>query len=450
MPQLFPFASEKVSARVQLSMMTLNRRVGAFVLGGVLILPVGSWGLPTLNEWMSNQKTNAFTKLLRNISAPGTHKGAVIASPSTENPDYYFHWVRDAALVMDVLATRYKVASSTDKGELFKYLEDYADFSRKNQLAPALSGLGEPKFHVNGESYKGDWGRPQNDGPALRAITLIGWANELLDEGKEEYVLSHLYNPKSPSVIKVDLEFTSHHWREPSFDVWEEVKGQHFYTQMVQRRALIDGSKLAARLNDWGASGWYAQQAKNMEREIERHWSSSKGIIVVTLDREEGLQTKASQIDSAVILGILHGATHDGFFSVEDSRVQSTVRKQEEVFGSLYLINKSGPAGVAIGRYPEDRYDGYSTNGLGNPWFLLTHAFGEYYYRLANHHHSKGDGQAAERFRKKGDAFLERTKYHADGDANFAEQFNRYSGYMQGARDLTWSYASILTALAHR
>ena len=31
---------------------------------------------------------------------------------------------------------------------------------------------GEPKYNINCTPFNGDWGRPQNDGPALRGIML--------------------------------------------------------------------------------------------------------------------------------------------------------------------------------------------------------------------------------------------------------------------------------------
>ena len=36
------------------------------------------------------------------------------------------------------------------------------------------------------------------------------------------------------------------------------------------------------------------------------------------------------------------------------------------------------------------------------------------------------------------------------GVTSLAEQINRDSGYMQGARDLTWSYAALLSAIRAR
>ena len=37
-------------------------------------------------------------------------------------------------------------------------------------------------------------------------------------------------------------------------------------------------------------------------------------------------------------------------------------------------------------------------------------------------------------------------KYYTPADGHLAEEFNRDTGVAQGAADLTWSYASVLTA----
>jgi glucoamylase len=42
------------------------------------------------------------------------------------------------------------------------------------------SGLGEPKFMADETPFTGSWGRPQRDGPALRATALIGFGWWLL------------------------------------------------------------------------------------------------------------------------------------------------------------------------------------------------------------------------------------------------------------------------------
>src|SRR4051812_28309101 len=123
-------------------------------------------------DWLDREGPTAVRKLLANISPQGTRPGVVVASPQRKNPDYFFHWIRDSALVMDVIAKVHgrTEAMTPEKLQLRKLLLDFTDFSRQNQLAPALTGLGEPKFNVDGSAFTGPWARPQNDGPALRAI----------------------------------------------------------------------------------------------------------------------------------------------------------------------------------------------------------------------------------------------------------------------------------------
>lgn len=44
------------------------------------------------------------------------------------------------------------------------------------------------------------------------------------------------------------------------------------------------------------------------------------------------------------------------------------------------------------------------------------------------------------------EAFMRRIKFHKPADGRFAEEYDRTSGEARGAEDLTWSYASIITA----
>lgn len=460
-------------AFVVFSFLSLSDRVWA----------LGVFGKVQIDDWITYEEPIALNKLLRNISAPGTVKGTVLASPSQASPNYYYHWVRDAGLVMSEIVARYQTAFRPDlKNQYFEMLVDYINFSKLNQKTPNLSGgLGEPKFNVDGTAYMESWGRPQDDGPAIRSSTLISLAKVWLKEGKESLVREMLYDGSSNSVIKQDLEYVASHWRNTSFELWEEVKGHHFHTRMVQYRSLREGAELAEALGDPKAGHWYLAQALEMETEIERHWNSNKRILVSTLDRDDGLDYKFSELDSAVVLGVLHGYTPEGVFTFSSDRVLATVKALEDVFYRLYPINRNGQPGIAIGRYPEDRYDGYSSGGTGNPWFINTTAFAEFYFRLAQElemkpeikinsinrnfyqeltprrekhtAYKKGSPeylQTIKAIRRKGDAFLERVKYHIDGSGSMSEQINRESGYMQGARDLTWSYAAFLSALRYR
>src|SRR5262249_47560492 len=145
------------------------------------------------------------------------------------------------------------------------------------------------------------------------------------------------------TVIKADLEFVSHHWRDPSYDLWEEEKGDHFYTRLVQRRALLDGANLADSLGDGTAAHWYRAQASFLEPEIARHWDANRGSIAATLNHMGGHNEKASGLDSAIVLAVLHASPQDGepdpFFSAIDDRVLETASRITRVFQRIYAVN---------------------------------------------------------------------------------------------------------------
>ncbi|MEZ4872710.1 MAG: glycoside hydrolase family 15 protein [Bdellovibrionales bacterium] len=279
----------------------------------------------TLNPWMEKQYTTSINNLFKNMSPDGTRPGAVIASPSRQNPDYWFHWVRDAALVMEVVSRldqSTKVPKSI-KAEIPMTFRNFVDFTHINQTLYSPVGLGEPKYYVDGRPYDGPWGRPQNDGPALRSLTLTRFAQKLLNEGELHYVRRHLYNSDLPAntVIKRDLEYVSHHWREASFDLWEEVKGQHFYTKLVQRSALLEGADIAERLNDTGAAQFYRAQARGLDQSLKNHLETGRPYIVENLRRVEGIWYKHSGLDTATVLAYLHTQGSQYSWSLSDSFV---------------------------------------------------------------------------------------------------------------------------------
>ena len=324
--------------------------------------------------------------LMDNIHPAGTAKGIVVASPSKSHPDYFYHWVRDAALVMNTvidLASREK--NNDIKNKLRESIFDYVKRVQNIQLISGFTSLGEPKYHVDGSLFTGPWGRPQHDGPALRAITLIKWANKLISEGQIDYVLKELYSPILPakSPIKQDLEYTARYFDKQGFDYWEEVKGLHFATAMAQRKALLMGAKLAKRLGDLNAIQFYTEKAKLVENLIQKFWSKEKGHILATLKQTGGVSK--SHLDISTVLGVLHGNTNDGFYSLLDSKVLKTITKIEASFKRLYPINQNNNLNLAtaIGRYPEDTYNGYNTNGTGHAWFLATFSMAEFHLKLA-------------------------------------------------------------------
>lgn len=446
--------------------------------------------IPLLDADVLDQKVRSQNRMIWNLSPAGAASGVIIASPSRQNPDYYFHWVRDAAITFDQAIQIYRENPDFHiRAKMRNFIFDYMALNQRIQNdTRALTGLGEPKFWVDGTPFSGSWGRPQDDGPAMRALNFIAVYHMVIGENwpEKNQIIPHLYRAEMPanSLIKKDLEFVAHHWREASFDLWEEVQGNHFFTLMVQRKSLLLGADLAASLQDPGAAFFYRSEAMKMTAEIEKFWKAESGYIIATRYFNWSDPRRESRLDSAVLLGSILGDSGDGFMAPYDDRVLATLQRLRDAFRSIYYINNDSPLGDALGRYPEDTYDGYSTASSGNPWFICTQTAAEVYYRTYLHAKDikqikisetnlrfyqnllKGEvslqvgmrlsapdalyGKLLKNLRIEGDKMLARTLYHKDEQGALSEQMNRFTGFMQGANDLTWSYASYLSAVTWR
>jgi glucoamylase len=374
--------------------------------------------------------------LIENSTKPDVFPGFVVASPSRHDPDYYFDWLRDTALVMRTLVDYWEI---TRDPKIKQMLLTWVDAEEHRQTMPTLAGLGEVKFNIDGTAFIGPWGRPQNDGPALRAIAMIKFARMLLAEGESHYVVTRLYSGVLPAdtVIKRDLEYSAHHWRDQNFDPWEEEMGEHFYNLMAQHTALQEGAKLARELGDLGAADFYTKQSKAIGEYIKRGFLDEHIGIRVSRNVSRPLGYKNSGLDVAPLLALNHTWPYQQLFGWGHPNVKKYVQTLRNTFAQIYSVNHRYPdIGVAIGRYPEDMYDGYHTQGVGNPWFLSTLALGEHYC-LAN------GGRHNELAEKQ---FL-RAIFHSDRKGRMDEQINLEHGIMQGARELTWSHGAFMTAM---
>lgn len=415
-----------------------------------LILQFSSFSVAQNQETFTPLLRTSYKTIFNHLLRSDVDPGVVIASPSQQNPNYFYHWVRDAGLTMMEMVELYQLPLSTEKKAFIENLiQNWINFEIRNQKTALLkSNLGEPIFKVDGSLYPFPWGRPQNDGPAIRALAMIHYAFELLKQNRKSEAL-RLFRAEFPAEtpIKRDLEYISLRWRDSNFDLWEETNGDHFFTRMAQRAALIQGAQLALLLQDPFASKHYTETAQVIESEILHHLNSNKNYIVPTLNLVEDSKGKKSEIDSSVILAVLYFNIDDDFLSLHHPYVLKTSIKIEETFKQIYSINAftythDESIEPAIGRYPEDVYDG-SGFSEGNPWFITTNAFAEYYCRRAS---QESNETKILNLRKKGLGFLKRTLLHSSKEGSMSEQFHRQNGYMQGANDLTWSYVSFIRA----
>ena len=91
--------------------------------------------------------------------------------------------------------------------------------------------------------FNGAWGRPQRDGPALRAIALMTYSNWLIKQGQSAG--SKEAKDVIWPIISNDLSYVGQYWNQTGYDLWEETLGSSFFTLQNQHRALVEGAQLA-------------------------------------------------------------------------------------------------------------------------------------------------------------------------------------------------------------
>ncbi len=403
-----------------------------------------------LEKWIENQREICKQRLRESISA--THlihvreafsqtvrpvKGSVLASPVSAHwdpePDYFYHWVRDSAIVMSSIVDL--ALTEKDKNEREVWAQtfiDYVSFSltslqtgnssegnpllsstreelhqylRSNGELSQLNGdtlLKEPRFNPDGTPDLQNWARPQLDGPALRALACLKY-------------LSYFSECKGTvaNLLEKDLSFTLKHADSACIGPWEEDHqiDQHYFTSLCQLGALHHGKNY---IN--GAD----KPILVLKTNLDKHWDDNAGYY-------RSLRSLPSMFDAGQFMAALHADLPYGSHSLQDTKLQSTVAAIESYFANVYEINKEKTVAL-IGRNPEDRYFG------NNPWFPTCFSLAEYYYKK-----SKGTFD-------KGDAILTALRDYIPADGSLSEQFDRVNGQPVSAKHLTWSYAAFLSA----
>jgi glucoamylase len=465
--------------------------------------------MPALDDWIAAEARLATSRMLGAVSATELltertgfgqrivpRPGSILASPVPAHydpdPDYFFHWFRDSAIVIDAL--RVAVAAGYADPSVVVRLREFLQFTyslhsldgseflrcsnfrarvqpaflpylRPDEEIAALSGealLADVRVNADGTPDVIRWSRPQADGPAMRCLALLRWRARfphlLQDRGLQTLLAA---------VIGADLAFTLDRLRVPSIDLWEEESGYHYYTQLVQAEALTRGAAWLEAAGQ-GERGDAARRAgeETLVR-LSGFWNEAAGYYGSRPAEESG--GAARGLDIAVILAVLHAARASGNHSVLDPRTQATLTALEELFESEYAINRERPSGrgPALGRYAHDRYYG------GGAWYAATLGAAEFYFRLARTLRAGAalaDVRANSRFRQRlgttaatarsddaarlaverGDAIMRTVQAFTPESGELSEQFDRTTGLQTSAKHLSWSYAAFITAAASR
>ncbi|KAL8989714.1 MAG: hypothetical protein Q9177_001455, partial [Variospora cf. flavescens] len=386
----------------------------------------------------------------------------------------FYTWTRDSALTFKMLVDTFIAGDTSLQPEI----QDYISAQAILQTVAGPSGdltdgscLGEPKFEADGTAFTEPWGRPQRDGPAVRATALIAYSRWLMANGGQSNVTSAIW-----PIISNDLSYVGQYWNRTGFDLWEEVEGSSFFTTAVQHRALVEGQALADRIGK--SCPACESQAPQVLCFLQSFWNGK--FVVSNINNQRGRNGR----DANSILASIHtfdpdAACDDSTFQPCSSRALANHKEVTDSFRSLYAVNSGVPEGaaIAVGRYTEDVYMG------GNPWYLTTLAAAEQLYAALYQINRQGklviDGTSLPFFQALdptvsssvgtypssspvytaitsamqtyADGYLRVVqKYTPPAGGSLSEQYSRADGSPRSATDLTWSYAAFLTAIARR
>ncbi|KAK4986594.1 hypothetical protein LTR50_005204 [Elasticomyces elasticus] len=386
----------------------------------------------SLDAFVASERDIAVQRILDNIGprAAGAGRGVVIAAPGITNPDYRYSWTRDSALTASALDEEFFVGNaslqSTIQGYIYAEANRQTVYNAMGPLYPWGTGLGDPKFWPNLTRFNGVWGRPQRDGPAVRAIALMTYINYLVGNDEVQTARDVVW----PVVIN-DLNYVAQYWGQVGYDLWEEVAGISFFTIQAQWRALVEGSQIAKMLGltcancDTEAPQIACFLANNF-------WNSTGNHIIANVQNTSTLAR--SNIDAATLLAPIenfdiNGSCDNSQYQPCSSRVLATHKVFVDSFRSIYPINQgiAANAAVAAGRYPEDSYYG------GNPWYLCTLSAAEVLY------------DAAAQFRRQGQLTIDATSLAFFQQIYPAAKVGTYTaphGFNRGRGGLAWGQSA--------
>jgi len=451
--------------------------------------------MESLDLWIERQYRHATAAMLPSLSPVGIvkrrpgfgqtvtpKKGSIVASPVLAaydpDPDYFFHWFRDSAVVIDALRLlladgsvdpaialeyfRDFVQFSLSLGELdgralvaspgwrAGVAEDFVKFVRSDAELAAIHGelvSAEARVNPDGTLDISSWARPQHDGPPLRLLAVLRWARDVSSDAE--------LREDAAALIRADIAFTRGRWRIPSFDIWEEEKGSHYYTLRVAAAALEEGAGWLEAHGDSNGDAREAQlcraDAQTILQMLDGYWLADDGYYRSRV-LDSGARS-AKELDMAVIFAAIHApgqSEHQSedarstAHSVYDPRMQTTLARLEALFDAQYPINRDRPVvrGPAMGRYEGDVY--YS----GGAYYFSTLAAAEFYFRAAVGRRVEHSDRRA--LIDRGDAFLETVRAFTPSSGDMSEQFDQKTGVQTSARHLAWSYAAFISCIVAR
>ena len=305
--------------------------------------------------------------IFNNISNVDTENGIIVASTSKEDPDYYYHWTRDAALTILLLI---RLLDNKEYNSYYNILRSYIQSYINNEISItkkiSFEDYGEPKFYVNREKYDKNWGRPQNDGPAIRSYALVEYAFHLISKNETE-LLKPIFNYGQNGLIDKDLEFLlNYSVNKTSFDLWEEINGYHYFTTFFQLKALENIEKLIIYFNNKdNRINKIAISKLEYSSILNKFYDKENKIIKSSFNVVNEHCNVREYLDSSVFLAQIYCKENPICIYTINTLIKFVKKNIKKYDTDKYNF-------IPIGRYYEDDY--YK----GNPWFLTTICVAQY------------------------------------------------------------------------
>ena len=377
-----------------------------------------------------------------------------MSDDANTDQDYVFNWTRDSAIT----------AVELSAAGLVTNLRDYVAFAALAQnaaLAKSIS-ISRGAFSIDGQPR--DWS-DQSDGPALQTLALLNAWPQLGSA-----------TATAQTVIAKNIGYLLIAYPDATTNLWEETSGFSFFARSIQLKCFTD---VLAKATTLGLSPTLQSQIQaactDLSAALDKHWDAGNGRYASILGAGAGARGAALNVD--VVMASVYGAV-----APTDTKLLATAAQVRDAFANqsssnFYAINAQDAAqqlGPLIGRYPGDTYDGSVNNGEtpgGHPWAPCTCNFAELYYALAaaiaggaplvfdalsspfyaqvGLSSGASATDAVDALRSAGDRMLRAVILHSD-HLELSEQFNGVTGFEMSVHNLSWSYASFMSAVRAR
>jgi len=332
---------------------------------------------PELTSYINSLVPVAKDVLLHKIAGralgPGVDPAVLITvMPEDNRPDYLIYWVRDACFAYYAWLAELEIAGNTDVA-LREYADDFVHILVRTQHAynpsgtTLTGGLEEALFdlHIRKFIYPAEWriGSPAADGPPLRAIVLLKYAEWLLqpEQNNGTWVADVLW-----PAINLDLQWIGQRWNTSSWDLWwSPVWGGSYWTASMQYRALKAGARVAQLIGRESDDLGYDGIAKSVLDYMQTFWNEKEGFMTETTITDVKTGGRSGVGAAPMTVSILNFDPTLGCdpltFQPCSDRALSNLKVVGDKFTEIYPINQKLPPNQFpyVGFFLEDKlYNG--------------------------------------------------------------------------------------------